>query len=465
MKVVVIGSGVGGLVAATRLAILGHQVQIFEARDEAGGLASGFDAAGLSFDGGPYILLDRPGLEWALERVGLDVSSLHLIRTENLYEVRGSDGRDPVRIFLDLKRTEDELERAWPGAGRAYGNFVSKMDSIRTRLAPLLRVSRPNLMELARRGSLSVAPFLIRSLAGVLKESRLPPGVVNAIAIWTHIAGQPLDAAPSVMAFIPALLHRVGAFLPEGGMRVIAPLLAANAANRGVEIRYRTPVKKIRTGNGRVNGVELHDGSIVPCQAVVSNYHGIGTYDEMVDVPDHVRSRMRKLPLQSPGMCAYVSAGGEPGDSYLSFLLDSQDRVRLRVSTAAVDSRMRSKDRFPVRLITPMQHEQAMSAGEAGQRSELQRILNESWWREGLSDAEVVALRTIRGWGEAMNLYKDSMNPAMTRTLMLRGRIAHRSPWVRGLYLAGASTHPGQWVSFCAISGVLAADVLHADRR
>ena len=28
----------------------------------------------------------------------------------------------------------------------------------------------------------------------------------------------------------------------------------------------------------------------------------------------------------------------------------------------------------------------------------------------------------------------------------------------RGLYLAGSATHPGQWVSFCAISGVLAAD-------
>jgi phytoene dehydrogenase-like protein len=62
-----------------------------------------------------------------------------------------------------------------------------------------------------------------------------------------------------------------------------------------------------------------------------------------------------------------------------------------------------------------------------------------------------------------MHLYRDSMNPVMTRRLMLGGRIAHRSPWVKGLYLAGASTHPGQWVSFCAISGILAAELLHSD--
>lgn len=55
------------------------------------------------------------------------------------------------------------------------------------------------------------------------------------------------------------------------------------------------------------------------------------------------------------------------------------------------------------------------------------------------------------------------MNPVMTAAFMRAGRIAHRSPYVKGLYLAGGSTHPGQWVSFCAISGVLAADLIGED--
>ena len=56
------------------------------------------------------------------------------------------------------------------------------------------------------------------------------------------------------------------------------------------------------------------------------------------------------------------------------------------------------------------------------------------------------------------------MNPVMTAQLMRRGRLTHRSPWIKGLYLAGAATHPGQWVSFAAISGVIAADRLAAGR-
>ena len=66
-------------------------------------------------------------------------------------------------------------------------------------------------------------------------------------------------------------------------------------------------------------------------------------------------------------------------------------------------------------------------------------------------------------WGQEFRLHRDSMNPVMTAQSMRAGRLPHKSPFVEGLYLAGGSTHPGQWVSFCAISGVLAADRLHRD--
>jgi phytoene dehydrogenase-like protein len=430
MKVAVIGSGVGGLAAATRLAILGHQVTIFEARDNVGGLASGLQAGGVWFDGGPYILLDRPGLEWALEKIGVDIAALRLSAVEHLYQV------GDVNIYRDLQRTADAMDAAGP----AYVKFVREMEAIRARLTPLLRVSHPSAIELARRGSLGVAPFLLRSLASVMRRSGLPREVVNAIAIWTHVAGQSIDSAPSVMAFIPALIHCVGAFVPGDGMRAIPKLLAEYARRAGVAIQCRKAIHKIVTRNNDVIAVDDQG-----CDAVISNYNGIGTYDELVDVPDRVRKKLRAMPLQSPGLCAYLSAksGGGP---YLRFKLDRG--LRLRVTTPAT-----------VRLIMPWDR----NTTEKEQAEALKEMLDDSWWREGLRDVQLLHSRTVRGWGRDMHLYRDSMNPAMTRRLMLVGRLAHRSPWVKGLYLAGASTHPGQWVSFCAISGVLAADLLHSD--
>ena len=77
----------------------------------------------------------------------------------------------------------------------------------------------------------------------------------------------------------------------------------------------------------------------------------------------------------------------------------------------------------------------------------------------------MLATRIPAEWGAQYNLYRDSMNPVMTAQFMRAGRLAHRSAEVPGLYLAGSATHPGQWVSFCAISGILAADKMLEDIR
>ena len=112
-----------------------------------------------------------------------------------------------------------------------------------------------------------------------------------------------------------------------------------------------------------------------------------------------------------------------------------------------------------------MDHGLAERIGESGQREFLSQVLAESWWRDGLKDHEVVATRIPAEWGSHHHLHRDSMNPVMTARFMRARRIAHRSPYVSGLYCAGSSTHPGQWVSFAAISGIHAAETLHEDLR
>jgi phytoene desaturase len=55
-RVIVIGSGFGGLGAAIRLAARGHEVDIFEKRDKPGGRAYVYEINGFKFDGGPTVI-------------------------------------------------------------------------------------------------------------------------------------------------------------------------------------------------------------------------------------------------------------------------------------------------------------------------------------------------------------------------------------------------------------------------
>src|SRR5262249_19294502 len=115
-NVLVIGAGMGGLTAALRLARAGLGVRVVEARSGPGGLAAGLELDGLPFDAGPYILLDRPGLEWAFRAVGLELAEHSLRRIEDIYEVRTADGTR-VRFLADLEETAAGLDRQWPGSG------------------------------------------------------------------------------------------------------------------------------------------------------------------------------------------------------------------------------------------------------------------------------------------------------------------------------------------------------------
>ena len=123
-RVVVIGAGIGGLSSAIRLAQHGCQVTVVEARTSEGGLASGFELEGFRFDAGPYVLLDRPGLEWAFRQLRIDPDiRLQMQRIQNVYQV--DDGSTPlVSIYDSFEKTAAEFESQTPGSGEHYRRFI-----------------------------------------------------------------------------------------------------------------------------------------------------------------------------------------------------------------------------------------------------------------------------------------------------------------------------------------------------
>jgi phytoene desaturase len=472
-NVVIVGAGMGGLTAAVRLARAGCRVVVLEARTEPGGLAAGFEQDGLAFDAGPYILLDRPGLDWAFAALGLGLDEhVALRRLEDVYEVTGAGGAR-VRFHASLEETAAGFERTWPGSGRRYTAYVRTAGALYQRLQPLQRRPRPGLWDLLGTGAWRHLPFLFRSLHRVLAGTGLPPAVVDALGIWAHVAGQRPREAPSPLALVPALIHTAGAFYPVGGIGVIPGVLAAAARDAGAVLRCGVKAVALRCRNGRVAGVDTDRGEYLGADAVVSDA-GLGTYLGLVATPARARARLRRLPLQSPGVCAYLAVRGPARPPYLRFHLPADPgasgtragrgplcRLLIRPGVLGPES---GRDGWqPARLLAPMDHAQAQGGGPGGQRAYLEGILAEGWWREHVGAYRVLATRIPAEWGARYHLYADAMNPVMTARFMRAGRLAHRSPYVRGLYLAGSSTHPGQWVSFCAVSGILAADLLRED--
>jgi phytoene dehydrogenase-like protein len=117
---------------------------------------------------------------------------------------------------------------------------------------------------------------------------------------------------------------------------------------------------------------------------------------------------------------------------------------------------------YPARLLSSMHYEEAGKGTEA-QQNYLEKVLSEPWWQSLAGEHRVLTTQIPEQWHGRFNLYRSSMNPAMTGKFMRAGRMPHRSPHFGGLYFAGSSTHPGLGVSFSAISGILAAQCVVED--
>lgn len=452
---IVIGAGMGGLAAAAHLAGQGRAVTVIEARGGPGGLAGPLEADGVAFDGGPYLLLDRPGLSWAFEQLGETLEDhVALLPVDEVVRVHGGDG-PPVCIHGDLERTVAGIEARWPGHGERYRRFATRMVGAYQALAPLQRVAQPRPWHMLREGRLRFTPLLLRSLEGTLRASGLPQQVADAVGVWAHIAGRPLGEAPATVALVTGIVHSVGAWTVRGGMHRVPLALEAIGRARGVAFRYGAKVERIGRQGGRITGLVV-DGEPIPVgpdALVVSNAPGIGTCTELVDPPDPALTRrLAAWPLQSPGVGAWILHEGHDVDvPFVDVHLDGGTRFRVHPGSVDPDRVGRA------RILAPTDHAWAGRVGPEGQRRFLEEVLAGAWWRGGLAAPRVVATRIPSEWGRRMHLHRDSMNPAMTRDSLVKGRLPHRGLLAENLRLTGSATHPGQWVSFCAISGVLAA--------
>lgn len=458
-SVIIIGSGIGGLTAAITFARAGFAVTVLESRACSGGLVGGFVTNGVSFDGGPYILLDSSGLRWVFAQLGLDFDELDLRSIDEVYSVADSSG-ETVRIFSSVERTVEDIESQWPRAGAQYRSFVENMLRIYKEYSPVLGSGRPNAARVMSLGAAAHSAFMRQSLDALLKETKLPPSIGNAVGVWGRMSGRTRQEVPASAALITALIHSSGAYLPADGMCQISKVLTNAAQRLGVNFRFNTKVNRIVVKDAAVQGVVTTDGEMISERLILSDCGAQNTYLMLADsgLSRALRTQINEMPLYSPGVCAYMSVKGIAESPYLRFFLpDGVNSCRMLIRPDAVTGITDGAAWQPARLMAPLPHHEAEQMGHSGQAEYLASILHESWWRSMVSEHRLLATRTPSGWGREFSLFRDSTNATMALGGAPKDLTGHRSPYLKGLYLAGSSSHPGSGVTYCGISGILSA--------
>ena len=486
MRVVVIGSGFGGLAAAIRLRAAGHEVVVLERLDKPGGRAYVFEQDGFTFDAGPTIITAPALIDELFALTGRRTADyVALAPIDPYYNIRFEDG-SVFRYGSNPADVERQIAEWNPGDVEGYRRFAAEAERIFDAGFPLIDKPVTRIRDLLR-----VLPELVRlradrPVARMVERNISDPRLQQVFGFHPLlIGGNPFDTT-SVYAMIHALERRWGVWFAMGGTGALVRSLAQLLVDSGATLRLNSDVQEILIDDRtrRARGVRLSNGEVVPADIVVSNADIATTYTRML--PRAVRrrnsdGRWRRTRFSMSLFVLYFGTNrkyedvahheilmgpryeGLLGDIFRGRALSKDFSLYLHRPTAT-DASLAPAGCDAFYALAPVPNLRSPTDwAEASQpyRDSIVRYL-EARYLPGLSDA-IVTERVVdpRYFRDTLGAHLGSafsVEPVLTQSAWFRPH--NRSEDVPNLYFAGAGTHPGAGLPGVISSGKIVADLV-----
>lgn len=274
--VIIIGSGLGGLVCGYILSKNGYKVGIFEKNNQVGGCLQTFRRKGTSFDTGMHYIGSMEEGQ-ILHRF---FKYLNLIDDVKLMKMdtEGFDRiffRDEIFSFaMGYENFIDTLSKRFPGERKNISEYISKIKEIAeaSPLYNLREINAPTFIETYYIKS-SVNSF-IDSITG---DQTLRNVLAGTNSLYAGVANKsPL--------YIHALINNFyiqSAWRIVGGSDSIVNSLSKSIENCGGEIFTNSEVKTIHTSSDAATTIELSNGEMISGKYFISNIHPQATVEKL----------------------------------------------------------------------------------------------------------------------------------------------------------------------------------------
>jgi phytoene dehydrogenase-like protein len=504
--VVVVGSGHNALVTACRLARAGLDVEVLERDTVIGGAVSTVERwPGHRVDRGSslHVMVRHTDL---VEELELGACGLRYLDADPWAYVPAVDDRPGIVFATDLARTTESIAQACGDAdAAAYRNLIAELTPMCRRMLAVFR-DIPAPVRIARRGrglrrtggAAETARWFLQPADHLLDATFRDERLKAALAWLVSQSGPPAHEPGTVGHLMwPALLHLRPPGRPVGGSGRLTAALAERLRRDGGRVSTGDAVIAVLTAGDRVTGVRTASGRAVTARAVVCGAHVLTMLDLLAASgrePPGTRARIRvgngigaAVRLTGTALPQYHDA---PSDALHGMQLLVSDRAELRQAYAdwlvgrapdhpavlamtptAQDPTLAPPGRHTITLWAQW-HRYELAAGHWDDRrahtghAAIDRVERYApGFAASVTDTHV---QTPQDLERELGLHRGNvMHVEMALDAMFGLRpvpefAGYRGP-LPGLYLTGASTHPGGGVF--GASGENAARVVLADLR
>ncbi|MEM7333245.1 MAG: phytoene desaturase family protein [Chloroflexota bacterium] len=493
-KVIIIGTGFGGLGAAARLAAQGYQVELFEKRDKPGGRGYVYEIDGFKFDGGPTVITAPFMFDDIFELAGRKREDyVEFVPCDPFYRIFDHTGRK-----FDYNGDEafilDQIQQWEASDVEGYKRFMSTTQAIFQKgfveLAdkPFLKIS----------DMVKIIPDLLRLQSHKTVYSYASQFIKNDFlrrCFSFHpllVGGNPFDTT-SIYAMIHYLEREWGIHYAIGGTGAIVSGMVKLIEEFNGRFHYNVEVDEILVENGRAVGIRLQDGTICKADHVISNADVAYTNTKLIDKKHRSfrNSDFRYNKLTRYSMSLFVIYFGTKkqyrdgklahhniilGERYRHLLKDifrdkklAEDFSLYLHMPTLTDPSMAPDGHEAFYVLSPVPHQGSgidWNVAAKPYRDIIMQFLEDNY----LPDLQenIVAEHYIDPlhFETTLNSHMGSafsVEPILTQSAWFRPH--NRSEDIPNLYFVGAGTHPGAGLPGVLSSSKIAEDLIIATRK
>ncbi len=308
-RAIIIGSGIGGLATAIRLARQGIETEVFESSGVPGGKIAEKRFDGFRFDAGPSLLtLPELVLDLLDEDLRFPVQKLEII-TKYFYP-------DGTRLLAwnDVQKLSEEVQQKLNVSAEKVRRYLEKSAMVYDLTSDLFifgSFHRPRNL-LNRKALKTLLNFRkLQAFSSLHEFNQRELGEKRLVQLFdryaTYNGSNPYNT-PATLSVISHLEHNLGAFIPEKGMFQVTASLYHQALRWGVKFHFNRPVRKVETEPGKVSGVWT-DFGFNSSEIVVSDEDIHRFYSSFMPDPQ----RLKKIEKEERSSSALIFYWGMKG--------------------------------------------------------------------------------------------------------------------------------------------------------
>jgi phytoene desaturase len=490
-KVVIIGSGVGGIATAVFLSQHGFAVEVYEKNASPGGRCGQLIQEGHRFDLGATILLMPSLYRKVFSALGLNLDKeLETTSLEPVYKLFFSDGTD-FAFTRDPEKMKAQVEAIEPGSFLKYQSYVKEgYEYFNLSMNDLLGKNFDHLFEFVNLKSIRLLIKLKVWIkhSNYIKRFFKDPHLRMAFTFQNIYVGQNPYQAPAFFSMLPSAEIAEGALFPKGGMHRIVEKLLETATESGVQFQYKKPVAKILVMGNQTTGILLEDGTNIEADLVIANADLPYVYEQLL--PD--RQKSRRLKKKKYSCSAIVFHWGldqiYPQLDHHSVFLNNPykeglDKIFKEKSLSdnpsfyihapvRSDKSAAPENHDTLSVIVPVAHLDEKYDQDWGKLKQIARSGVIKRLKEaGLDDIENHIKFEIcylpKTWESTCNVTRGSVFGSLSHSIFQMGyfRPHNRHKKYRNLYFAGGSTQPGNGIPLVLLSAKLTSERILKDSK